>query len=98
MIKCAKLTCLMNCNRFRFEIRYRGIKQRRGTLMSEKTKDSGLKASVQKLGSYLSSMVMPNIVSFISWGIITALFIPDGWIPNVSLYNLVRPMSDSLLP
>lgn len=29
--------------------------------MSEKTKDSGLKASVQKLGSYLSSMVMPNI-------------------------------------
>ena len=55
--------------------------------MSEKTKDSGLKASVQKLGSYLSSMVMPNIGSFIAWGIITALFIPDGWIPNEALAN-----------
>lgn len=41
--------------------------------MSEKTKDSGLKASVQKLGSYLSSMVMPNIGLFIAWGIITTL-------------------------
>lgn len=41
--------------------------------MSEKTKDSGLKASVQKLGSYLSSMVMPNIGSFIAWGVITTL-------------------------
>lgn len=98
MIKCAKLTCLMNCNRFRFEIRYRCIKQRRGTLKSEKTKDSGLKASVQKLGSYLSSMVMPNIGSFIAWEIITALFIPDGWIPNEALANLVGPMRDYLLP
>lgn len=66
--------------------------------MSEKTKDSGLKASVQKLGSYLSSMVMPNIGSFIAWGIITALFIPDGWIPNEALANLVGPMRDYLLP
>lgn len=41
--------------------------------MSEKTKNSGLKASVQKLASYLSSMVMPNIGSFIAWGIITTL-------------------------
>jgi len=36
--------------------------------MSEKTKDSGLKASVQKLGSYLSSMVMPNIGQLLSGG------------------------------
>jgi len=36
--------------------------------MSEKTKDSGLKASVQKLGSYLSSMVMPDIGQLLSGG------------------------------
>lgn len=41
--------------------------------MSEKTKDSGLKASVQKLGSYLSSMVMPNIGSFIEWRLLQLL-------------------------
>src|SRR5699024_7617854 len=30
--------------------------------------------------------------------IITALFIPDGWIPNEALANLVGPMRDYLLP
>lgn len=66
--------------------------------MSEKTEKSGVKASIQKLGSYLSSMVMPNIGSFIAWGIITALFIPDGWFPNEGLAELVGPMRDYLLP
>ena len=37
---------------------------------------------IQKFGGFLSSMVMPNIGAFIAWGIITALFIPTGWIPN----------------
>ena len=27
-------------------------------------------------------MVMPNIGAFIAWGLITALFIPTGWLPN----------------
>lgn len=29
--------------------------------MSEKTKDSGLKSSVQKLGAYVSGIAMPNL-------------------------------------
>jgi PTS system mannitol-specific IIC component len=43
-------------------------------------------------------MVMPNIGAFIAWGIITALFIPTGWIPNATLAKLVAPMITYLLP
>ncbi|HOB05763.1 MAG TPA: PTS mannitol transporter subunit IICBA [Propionibacteriaceae bacterium] len=35
---------------------------------------------VQQFGTVLSNMVMPNIAAFIAWGLITALFIKDGWI------------------
>ncbi|RDW22180.1 PTS mannitol transporter subunit IIBC [Oceanobacillus arenosus] len=63
--------------------------------MAEKT---GIRAGVQRFGSYLSGMVMPNIGAFIAWGIITALFIPDGWLPNESFATLVDPMIKYLLP
>jgi PTS system mannitol-specific IIC component len=43
-------------------------------------------------------MVMPNIGAFIAWGLITALFIPTGWIPNKSAASLVGPMITYLLP
>jgi PTS system mannitol-specific IIC component len=43
-------------------------------------------------------MVMPNIGAFIAWGLITALFIPTGWIPNEDLETLVGPMILTLLP
>lgn len=56
------------------------------------------KARVQKLGNFLSSMVLPNIGAFIAWGIITALFIPTGWIPNEEFAKLVGPMITFLLP
>ncbi len=59
---------------------------------------SGLRVRVQKFGSFLSSMVMPNIGAFIAWGLITALFIPDGWIPNERLAELVEPILFNLLP
>lgn len=39
---------------------------------------SGVQRRVQAFGSFLSSMVMPNIAAFIAWGLLTALFIPDG--------------------
>lgn len=42
------------------------------------TNKSSLKGSVQRLGSFLSGMVLPNIGAFIAWGLITALFIPTG--------------------
>ncbi len=41
---------------------------------------------------------MPNIGAFIAWGLITALFIPVGWIPNKELAALVGPMLTYLLP
>ncbi|MBD8063515.1 PTS mannitol transporter subunit IICBA [Oceanitalea stevensii] len=40
----------------------------------------GLRVAVQKLGTALSNMVLPNIAAFIAWGLITALFIQVGWI------------------
>ncbi|MGI5241482.1 mannitol-specific PTS transporter subunit IIC [Dactylosporangium sp. CA-139066] len=59
---------------------------------------SGFRASVQRVGGYLASMVMPNIGAFIAWGLITALFIPTGWIPNAHIAQLVGPMITVLLP
>nr|WP_148308248.1 PTS mannitol transporter subunit IICB [Actinoplanes friuliensis] len=43
-------------------------------------------------------MVMPNIAAFIAWGLITALFIPSGWLPNEKFAALVDPMVHVLLP
>lgn len=62
-----------------------------------KNKNSA-KVLVQKLGTSLSGMVMPNIGAFIAWGLITALFIPTGWTPNAELAKLVGPMIQYLLP
>ncbi|OTN77989.1 PTS system mannitol-specific IICBA component [Enterococcus sp. 8G7_MSG3316] len=59
---------------------------------------SSLKAKVQKLGSTLSSMVMPNIGALIAWGVLTALFIPDGYLPNESFATMVSPMLTYLIP
>src|SRR5699024_9477504 len=53
---------------------------------------------IQRFGSYLSGMIMPNIGAFIAWGIITALFIEDGYFPNEGLAGLVDPMITYLLP
>lgn len=60
--------------------------------------EAGIRAKVQRFGSYLSGMIMPNIGAFIAWGIITALFIPDGYLPNETLATLVDPMIMYLLP
>ncbi len=57
-----------------------------------------MKKKIQLFGRFLSGMVMPNIGAFIAWGLITALFIPVGWIPNEELNGLVKPMLTYLLP
>lgn len=57
-----------------------------------------MKEKVQVFGRALSGMVMPNIGAFIAWGLITALFIATGWIPNETLAKMVSPMSTYLLP
>ena len=59
---------------------------------------TGVRVGVQKFGTFLSGMIMPNIGAFIAWGIITALFIPAGFFPNGTLGALVGPMITYLLP
>lgn len=66
--------------------------------MEQTATKTGSKSAVQRFGSYLSGMVMPNIGAFIAWGIITALFIPDGYWPNEQLASIVDPMLKYLLP
>jgi PTS system mannitol-specific IIC component len=44
-------------------------------------KTSGTRIAVQKFGTFLSGMIMPNIAAFIAWGLITAFFIETGWTP-----------------
>lgn len=67
------------------------------------------KVGVQRFGTFLSGMIMPNIAAFIAWGLITALFIKTGWTPvpqlggfpdaNGTEYTgLVGPMILYLLP
>ncbi|GGO63879.1 PTS mannitol transporter subunit IICB [Nonomuraea cavernae] len=59
---------------------------------------SGVKATVQRIGGHLAGMIMPNIGAFIAWGLITALFIPTGWLPNPAMEAMVGPIVKILLP
>ncbi len=57
-----------------------------------------MRERVQRVGGFMAGMVIPNIGAFIAWGLITAFFIPTGWIPNENLAKLVGPMIVYLLP
>ena len=54
-----------------------------GGALQEAPPRSGVRVRVQKLGTALSNMVMPNIGAFIAWGLITALFIKAGWLTGI---------------
>jgi len=43
------------------------------------------RVGVQKFGTFVSNMVLPNIAAFIAWGLITALFIETGWLPRLGV-------------
>ncbi|HEX6248110.1 MAG TPA: PTS mannitol transporter subunit IICB [Nocardioidaceae bacterium] len=70
----------------------------------------GIRVHVQKFGTFLSGMIMPNIAAFIAWGFITAFFIETGWTPVEGLggfgedsegnphIGLVGPMIRFMLP
>ena len=45
----------------------------------------GARVGVQKFGTFISNMILPNIAAFIAWGLITALFIPTGWLPRLGV-------------
>lgn len=75
--------------------------------MADSKSNGGLRVGVQKFGTFLSGMVMPNIAAFIAWGLITAFFIPTGWTPSLgapvedgglNFLALVGPMIVNLLP
>ena len=53
---------------------------------------------MQKFGTFLSNMIMPNIPALIAWGLLTALFIDVGWLPNADLATMVGPSIHYLLP
>ncbi|MDR3576687.1 MAG: PTS mannitol transporter subunit IICB [Anaerolineaceae bacterium] len=57
-----------------------------------------MREKLQRLGGFLAGMVIPNISAIIAWGLITALFIPTGWIPNATFGKLVDPIILYLLP
>ncbi|TAM70388.1 MAG: PTS mannitol transporter subunit IICB [Microbacteriaceae bacterium] len=52
------------------------------TTTSTVKQPGGARLRVQRFGTFLSGMVMPNIPAFIAWGLITAFFIATGWIPS----------------
>lgn len=43
-------------------------------------KPGGGRVAVQRFGTFISGMIMPNIPAFIAWGLITTLFISVGWL------------------
>ena len=66
--------------------------------MEMKKSKSSLKAKIQRLGTTLSGMIMPNIAAIIAWGLITALFMAAGWIPNKQIATLINPMLNYMIP
>lgn len=73
--------------------------------MAEKV---SLKVKVQRFGTFLSMMVMPNIPALIAWGFITSLFLtPGGWIVSIfphsvgftkEIANVIGPMLGYMIP
>jgi PTS system mannitol-specific IIC component len=68
---------------------------------------TGARAVVQRFGAFLAGMVMPNLGAFIAFGLITALFIPDGWVNKIAgtqtdvstqISNIVGPLIVILIP
>jgi PTS system mannitol-specific IIC component len=68
---------------------------------------TGARARVQRFGAFLAGMVMPNLGAFIAFGLITALFIPDGWVNKIAgtqtdvstqISSVVGPLIVILIP
>lgn len=68
------------------------------TTSAEAKRPGGARVHVQRFGTFLSGMIMPNIPALIAWGIFTAFFIGVGWTPNADLATIVGPFIHYLLP
>lgn len=53
---------------------------------------------IRRFGGIMSGMVMPNLGAFVGWGLLAALFIPNGWFPNKELNELVGPILNYVFP
>ena len=62
------------------------------------TDRTSVRVHVQKFGTFLSNMIMPNIAAIIAWGLVTAFFIPVGWTPNAKIATMVDPGIYYVLP
>jgi PTS system mannitol-specific IIC component len=60
--------------------------------------DGSARARIQRIGAFLSGMIVPNIAAFLAWGLITAIAAPGGWLPSPRLAQLIAPMLLTLLP
>ncbi|WP_261164927.1 PTS mannitol transporter subunit IICBA [Microbacterium sp. Marseille-Q6965] len=56
-----------------------------------------VRVGVQKFGTFLSGMIMPNIAAFIAWGLLTALFIDTGWLGNTGPVEAWRWADSAML-
>jgi PTS system mannitol-specific IIC component len=74
------------------------VAQLTSTTPTEKTSSTSNRARVQAFGGFLTAMVIPNVGAFIAWGLLTALFIPTGWLPNEDLAAPVGPIITYVLP
>lgn len=52
------------------------------TSSTDAPRKPGARVAVQRVGTFMSGMIMPNIPALIAWGIFTAFFIAVGWTPN----------------
>lgn len=62
---------------------------------------ASLKVRVQKVGTFLSQMVMPNIPILIAWGFLTSIFLtPTGWIDMIwpSAASWTGPIAQMISP
>lgn len=57
-----------------------------------------MKDKVRKFGEFLSGMVMPNMSAFITWGLLSAIFMDKGWYPVEEFAKIIVPMQRFLLP
>jgi len=72
--------------------------EQESSVSATSTASGGARVAIQKFGTFLSGMIMPNIPALIAWGLLTALFIEVGWVPNESFALMVGPTIHYLLP
>lgn len=67
-------------------------------LLAVDNKDTSILAKIRRFGGHMSGMVMPNLGAFVGWGLMAALFIENGWLPNATLAQLVGPIMQYVFP